>query len=202
MSSSFAATQTDIALYNALGKAPDAGKFPNVFRYYNHIATFVGKNLPAGVSSGSGSSNAAVPKSAPAPAPKAPAKDEDEDLDLFGEDGDAAAAKVAAVEKPKVEEKKPKKVVIAKTICQYEVKPLEAGQDMKAMENAIRSIEMDGLIWGAEFKVVDVAYGIQKLIISMVVEDEKISLDDVEEKILAFEDQVQSVDQLSMSKLA
>ena len=73
---------------------------------------------------------------------------------------------------------------------------------MKAMDAAIRSIEMDGLVWGQEFKVVDVAFGIQKLIISMVVEDEKVSLDDVEEKIMAFEDQVQSVDQLSMSKLA
>jgi hypothetical protein len=28
--------------------------------------------------------------------------------------------------------------------------------------------------WGAEFKVVDVAYGIQKLIIALVLEDEKV----------------------------
>ena len=46
----------------------------------------------------------------------------------------------------------------------YEVKPLEAGQDMKELEAAIRSIEIDGLVWGEEFKVLDVAFGIQKIV--------------------------------------
>lgn len=83
----------------------------------------------------------------------------------------------------------------------YEVKPLEAGQDMKAMEAAIRSVQIDGLSWGQEFKVVDVAFGIQKLMVQFVVEDDKVMLDDVEEQLMAFEDIIQSVDQLSMNKL-
>jgi translation elongation factor EF-1beta len=33
-----------------------------------------------------------------------------------------------------------------------------------------------------------------------IVEDEKVSLDDVEEKLLAFEDHVQSVDMVAMNK--
>ena len=58
---------------------------------------------------------------------------------------------------------------------------------------------MDGLVWGSEFKVVDVAYGIQKLIVPLVIEDEKIGLEDLEEKILNLEgEQVQSVDLLNM----
>lgn len=87
-----------MALYNALGKAPDAAKYPNVYRFYTHIASFAGKKLPAGVTSSAGAASAAAPapKAAAAPAPK---KDEDEDVDLFGDDGEEAAKKVAAVEK-------------------------------------------------------------------------------------------------------
>ncbi len=72
---------------------------------------------------------------------------------------------------------------------------------MKAMEEYIRAIQMDGLSWGQEFKVVDVAYGIQKLLVQCVVEDEKVSLDDLEERMQANEEIVQSVDQTSMNKL-
>lgn len=77
-----------------------------------------------------------------------------------------------------------------------------ATADMKEMERCIRTIEMDGLLWGQEFKVVDVAFGIQKLIIQAVVEDEKVSLDELEEKILAFEEIVQSLDQTAMNKVS
>lgn len=43
---------------------------------------------------------------------------------------------------------------------------------MKAMEERVRSIEMDGLKWGAS-KLVPLAYGIRKLQIVCVVEDDK-----------------------------
>jgi len=191
-----------------------------VFRYYSHISTFAGKSLPAGVASSSGAAPAAS-ASAPAPAskaaPKAPVAEKDDDeVDLFGDDGDAAAAKVASakVEEPKKEEKKVKAKPIAKTICTYDVKPMDSEVSVKAIEAAVRAIKIDGLAWGQEFKVVDVAFGIQKLMIQFVCEDEKVSLDDVEEQILALpnlekadaEDPderllVQSIDQLSMNKL-
>ena len=62
------------------------------------------------------------------------------------------------------EPKKEKKVELNKTAVIYEVKPNEAGQDMKELEAAIRSVTMDGLVWGEEFKVIDVAFGIQKIV--------------------------------------
>ena len=40
----------------------------------------------------------------------------------------------------------------------------------------VKAIEMDGLVWGAS-KLVSVGYGIKKLQINLVVEDEKVSLD-------------------------
>jgi len=63
---------------------------------------------------------------------------------------------------------------------------------MAQLEAKVRNIQMDGLVWGPS-KLVEVAYGVQKLQISAVVEDEKVAQDDLEEKITAF-DEVQSVD--------
>jgi elongation factor 1-beta len=145
----------------------------------------------------------AAPKAA-APAPAAKAAAEEEDVDLFGDDSEEAAKKAAAaVAKPEEPKKKKEKVPeIAKTSVMYEVKTQEAGQDMKKLEDSLRAIIMDGLVWGSEFKVVDVAYGIQKLVVPCVIEDEKIGLEDLEERVLALEDQVQSIDLLNMSKVS
>ena len=68
-----------------------------------------------------------------------------------------------------------------------DVKPWDDETDMAEMEKNVRSIEMDGLLWGTS-KLVAVGYGIKKLQISCVVEDDKVSTDDLEDKIVAFED--------------
>lgn len=67
---------------------------------------------------------------------------------------------------------------------------------MKALEKNMRSIEMDGLTWGAS-KLVAVGYGISKLQVNLVVEDEKVSIDDLQGQIEADEDHVQSTDVVS-----
>ena len=98
-----------------------------------------------------------------------------------------------------------------------EVKPWDDETDMKALEDSVRSIEMEGLVWGAS-KLVPIGYGIRKLQITLVVgssftrlkstlvvnliqnyaEDELISLDELQEKIGEFEDYVQSSDVAAM----
>ena len=50
--------------------------------------------------------------------------------------------------------------------------------DMKALEDAVRGIEKDGLLWGSS-KLVPVGYGVRKLQITLVIEDAKISLDEL-----------------------
>lgn len=97
-----------------------------------------------------------------------------------------------------------------------EVKPWDDETDMKALEDAVRSIEMAGLVWGAS-KLVAIGYGIKKLQITLVVgaffssscsvglggaddgvvvwaEDELVSLEDLQDKLAEFEDFVQSSD--------
>ncbi|KAL8832536.1 MAG: hypothetical protein Q9191_000218 [Dirinaria sp. TL-2023a] len=71
---------------------------------------------------------------------------------------------------------------------------------MKELESTMRSIEMEGLVWGAS-KLVPLAFGIKKLQVNLVVEDEKVSIDELQAKIEEDEDHVQSTDVAAMQKL-
>lgn len=132
-----------------------------------------------------------------------PAKDDDDDIDLFGseDEEDAEAAKVREQRVAEYAQKKSKKpALIAKSSIVLDVKPWDDETDMKAMEKQVRAIEMDGLMWGAS-KLVPVGYGINKLQIMCVVEDEKVSIDLLTEKIQEYEDFVQSVDIAAFNKI-
>ena len=93
-----------------------------------------------------------------------------------------------------------KPVVVAKSSVIIDVKPWEDTTDLVEMEALVRGIQMDGLIWGTA-KLVAIGYGIKKLQISCAIEDAKVSMDTVEELILANEDLVQSVDIVSFNKI-
>ena len=69
--------------------------------------------------------------------------------------------------------------------------------NLQEMEANVRAIEKDGLVWGAS-KFVAVGFGIKKLQINMVVEDEKISIDELQAQIEEDEDHVQSTDVVSI----
>lgn len=71
---------------------------------------------------------------------------------------------------------------------------------MAEVEKHVRSIVADGLLWGTA-KLVPLAYGIKKLTISSVVEDEKVSIDWLIEEIEKNEDLVQSVDVAAFNKI-
>jgi len=71
---------------------------------------------------------------------------------------------------------------------------------MVEMEKLVRGIKTDGLVWGAS-KLVPVAFGIKKLQIACVVEDDKVGTDYLEEKIQEFDDHVQSVDVAAFNKV-
>merc|ERR1712152_67090 len=98
------------------------------------------------------------------------------------------------------EKKSKKPALIAKTSVLLDVKPWDDETDMDAMLAAVKSIEMEGLLWGAN-KLVPVGYGINKLQVMCVVEDAKVSIDELQEKICEFEDYVQSVDIAAMNKI-
>ncbi|XP_061738907.1 eukaryotic translation elongation factor 1 delta b (guanine nucleotide exchange protein) isoform X1 [Nerophis ophidion] len=132
-----------------------------------------------------------------------PAKDEDEDdLDLFGSDDDDEEAEKLKEQRLKeyAERKAKKPSVIAKSSILLDVKPWDDETDMAKLEECVRSVQADGLLWGAS-KLVLVGYGIKKLQISCVVEDDKVGTDLLEEEITKFEDYVQSVDVAAFNKI-
>lgn len=90
--------------------------------------------------------------------------------------------------------------MIAKSNIILDVKPWDDETDMKALEAEVRKVTCDGLLWGAA-KLVPLAYGIKKLQISCVVEDDKVSIDWLTETILEQEDYVQSVDIAAFNKV-
>lgn len=154
---------------------------------------------------GGNASSAAPAKPA---AKKEEAKDEDDDFDLFGDDDDDEEEEETEEERrlkeervKKYNEKKSKKpALIAKSSVLLDIKPWDDETDLKEMERLVRTIEMDGLVWGAA-KLIPLAYGIKKLQILCVIEDDKISTDDLEEKITSFEDHVQSMDIAAFNKI-
>ena len=71
---------------------------------------------------------------------------------------------------------------------------------MEELEANVRAIEVDGLVWGAS-KLVPIGYGVNKLQITIVVEDDKVSMDDLQDRVQEIEDYVQSSDVAAMQKL-
>uniref|UniRef100_A0A671SN71 Elongation factor 1-delta-like n=1 Tax=Sinocyclocheilus anshuiensis TaxID=1608454 RepID=A0A671SN71_9TELE len=133
----------------------------------------------------------------PQKAPPAPAKQEEEDededdIDLFGSDEevDEEAERLKEQRLQEYTAKKAKKpALIAKSSILLDVKPWDDETDMAKLEECVRSVQVDGLLWGAS-KLVPVGYGIKKLQINCVVEDDKVGTDFLEEEITKFEDYV------------
>jgi len=182
-------SQADSAAFDKIKAAPAVSDTPFAARWYSHIKSFgdLRKKFPAGTGV--------------APAPSSAAADDD--VDLFGsdEEDDAEAAKVKEERLAAYAAKKSAKPgVIAKSNVILDVKPWDDETDMKELEKAVRTIKMDGLLWGVS-KLVPVGYGIMKLQIATVVEDDKVSIDQLQEEIQNFEDFVQSVDIAAFNKI-
>ncbi|KAI0673179.1 elongation factor 1 beta/delta chain [Trametes maxima] len=193
-------SQADVAVFKAISAAPDASANPHVSRWYNHI-----KSYSSEFDSLSGSSKAGEAFLGGDAAPAVEKKDDEDDdeVDLFGSDDeeDAEAERVKAERVAAYNAKKANKPkTVAKSVVTFEVKPWDDETDMVKLEEAVRSIEMPGLVWGSS-KLVAIGYGIRKLQITLVVEDELVSLEDLQDKVAEFEDYVQSSDVTAMQKL-
>ncbi|KAJ6625939.1 hypothetical protein B0H10DRAFT_566010 [Mycena sp. CBHHK59/15] len=190
-------SQADVVVFKSIASAPSAETSPHIARWYTHIKSYAAEHATLPGSSTAG--EAFLGSSAPA---AAPAEDDDE-VDLFGsdEEDDAEAERLKAERVAAYNIKKAgKPKTVAKSVVTLDVKPWDDETDMAALEAAVRSIEKDGLLWGSS-KLVPIGYGIRKLQMTLVVEDDKVSTDELQEQIAEFEDYVQSTDIAAMQKL-
>ncbi|KAI6693435.1 hypothetical protein NL676_021145 [Syzygium grande] len=156
----YQASKDDITVHAALPKPPSS-EFVNVSRWFNHIEALL---RISGVSAeGCGvivEGFAAITGEAVATPPAgdtkaAAAEDDDDDVDLFGEETEEE--KKAAEERAAAVKKSAKKKESGKSSVLLDVKPWDDETDMKKLEEAVKSIQMEGLLWGAS-KLVPVGY--------------------------------------------
>ena len=185
----YAPTSDDAVCFEVVGSAPDQKTFLNVARWFKHISAFTKAERdtwPAGA----GKVTVTVTKqTAKSPAKEAPKKEapkkaveeeeeEEEEDDLFASDEEAdraheeaLKAKVAAARVGKPQNEKPKQ----RSLIVFEIKPNDIETDLQDMAIKIKQIEHKGIQnWGAEHKLIPVAFGIKKLAISAVVWDDDI----------------------------
>jgi len=204
----FHPSQADVQVHKALKSTPAVEKYPNAYRWYKHITTFQSEfaSLPGDPSkpyTAYGPEVSELPINTKAPNAEADAEDDD-DVDLFGSDDEEEDAEAARIREERLAEYNKKKAgkvkPAAKSIVTLDVKPWDDETDMKQLEANVRAIVKDGLVWGGG-QLVDVGFGIKKLQINVVIEDDKVSTVDLQEEIEGDEDHVQSTDIAAMQKL-
>ncbi|RDD45101.1 Elongation factor 1-beta [Trichoplax sp. H2] len=188
-------SQADSVVFAALSGAP-SDKLNHALRWFSHISSYDAnerKAFPGDKKS--------LSSYGPAGNETEDNKDDDEEFDLFASDSEDEEEKLKQQRVESYQAKKAKKAaVIAKSSLLLDVKPWDDETDMQEMEKQVRAIEADGLVWGAS-KLKPVGYGIKKLQIAAVIEDDKISTDFLEEQITAIEDLVQSMDIAAFNKI-
>ncbi|KAF2198325.1 elongation factor 1 beta subunit [Delitschia confertaspora ATCC 74209] len=201
-------SQADVKVFQQITTAPAADKYPYAARWYKHIATFESEfsSLPGDPTK---EHTAYGPESAeltlnPAKAPEKAEEEDDDEVDLFGSDDEEEDAEAARIRDERLAEYNKKKAgkvkPAAKSIVTLDVKPWDDETNMDELKANVLAIEKDGLVWGAS-QLVAVGFGIKKLQINLVVEDEKVSLDELQQQIEEDEDHVQSTDVVAMQKL-
>ncbi|CAI6382085.1 BBF_HP2_G0000710.mRNA.1.CDS.1 [Saccharomyces cerevisiae] len=178
-----AVSQADVTVFKAFQSA-----YPEFSRWFNHIA-----------------SKADEFDSFPAASAAAAEEEDDDDVDLFGSDDEEADAEAEKLKAERIAAYNAKKAAkpakpAAKSIVTLDVKPWDDETNLEEMVANVKAIEMEGLTWGAH-QFIPIGFGIKKLQINCVVEDDKVSLDDLQQSIEEDEDHVQSTDIAAMQKL-
>ncbi|PHU14518.1 Elongation factor 1-beta 1 [Capsicum chinense] len=142
--------------------------YPNASKYYQAVSTklsssFLGKAVSVRFGSQAAPAPAALAKEAAKPADD---NDNNDDIDLFGGETEKEKKAAEAREATKASTKKKRS---GKSYVLMDFKPWNDETDMKKLEEVVRSIEVEGLLWG-ESKLVLVGYGIKKKQIMLIVE--------------------------------
>ena len=177
---------------------PDQDKYPSVWAWYSLMVLFEDEVIKSWKPQGGKQEQHKKEKEGK----KEEKKDDDDDMDLFGEETEEdKLAKEEMKKKNKENKKGKKKKEVDKSHVILEVKGWDAEQDLEALaKKIISTIKKDGLSWNTGYKLEEVAFGVKKLVIAFLAEDEKCSVQEIVDELESWENDVQSVEVVSFNK--
>ena len=202
---------TNFAKFVEAKCVPDQDKYPSVWAWYSLMVLFEDEVLKSwkpvaekqqqggkGKGKEQGKKGKGDKKKEKEEKPK---KEDDDDMDLFGEETEEEKKAKEEMKAKNKKEKKEKKKPVDKSHVILEIKGWEQDQDLEALaKKIISTIKKDGLQWNTGYKLEEVAFGIKKLVIALLVEDDKCSVDEITEELQSWEDDIQSVEIVSFNK--
>ena len=186
---------------------PDQEKFPNLFAWYSLVILFEDEVVATWKKPEQHQKGKKGKKEEKKEGKKEKKDDEIDEDDLFGDETEEDKKAKEEAHKKREEEKKEdgkkkKKVEVQKSLVLIDVKVYDPEQDYDALaEKILKNVKRDGLVWKTEYKLAEVAFGVKKIVMGMVVEDEKVSVDDIIDELTSWEDEIQSVDIVAFNKL-
>ena len=188
---------------------PDQDKYPSVWAWYSLMVLFEDEVIkswkpaekPQEKKGGKGKDQGKKGKKEKEGEKKDEGKKEEDDLDLFGEENEDDIKAKEEMKKKNKDKKKDKKKPVDKSHVILEIKGWEEGQDLEALaKKIISTIKKDGLQWNTGYKLEEVAFGIKKLVIAFLAEDDKCSVQEIQDELESWKDDIQSVDIVSFNK--
>jgi translation elongation factor EF-1beta len=122
----------------------------------------------------------------------------DDEIDPFAEPTAEEQEAIAAAAAGAAGQKK-KEAKVGKSTLVLAIKPADSDVDLDALEAKVRGIAADGLLW-SQAKREEMCFGLFQLQIGAVVTDD-VSVDDIQEKIESWEDEVQSTEIIAFQKI-
>ena len=200
---------TNFAKFVEAKCVPDQDKYPSVWAWYSLMVLFEDEVIkswrpaekPQEKKGGKGKDQGKKGKKEKEGEKKDEGKKEEDDLDLFGEDNEEDKKAMEEMKKKNKDKKKDKKKPVDKSHVILEIKGWEEGQDLEALaKKIISTIKKDGLQWNTGYKLEEVAFGVKKLVIAFLAEDEKCSVQEIVDELESWENDIQSVEVVSFNK--
>ena len=200
---------TTFAKFEEAKCVPDQDKYPSVWAWYSLMVLFEDEVIkswkPAEKPQEKGKGNKGKGKDKKGKKKEEKEEKEekggDDDMDLFGEETEEEKKAKEEMKKKNKDKKKEKKKPIDKSHVIIEVKGYEKEQDLEALaKKIISTIKKDGLQWNSGYKLEEVAFGIKKLVIAFLAEDEKVSVQEIVDELESWSDEIQSVDVVAFNK--
>ena len=201
---------TNFAKFVEAKCVPDQDKYPSVWAWYSLMVLFEDEVIkswkpaekPQEKKGGKGKDHGKKGKKGEEKKEEEKKEEKGEDdLDLFGDDNEDDKKAMEEMKKKNKEKKKEKKKPVDKSHVILEIKGWEEGQDLDALaKKIISTIKKDGLQWNTGYKLEEVAFGVKKLIIAFLAEDDKCSVQEIVDELESWENDIQSVDVVSFNK--